>query len=261
MNNLNIGSFIYLIPTVFTAGNMFCGVYSIILSIRGEFVRSCWMIILGIVLDGIDGAIARTRKLVSKLGVELDSLSDFLTFSIAPAVLIWQMIAYHYGFRGIIMCFIYVFFSALRLARFNIKMMNEQQVKSVITSFDGLPTPAAAGVIASIVLLISVFSGETSISKRHITLFLTLVPWLLNLFPAIVLFLSILMISKLQYPKINNIKLTQKISIKLFSLLFILFLLIFSYPESSIFLIFSLYVLWGMIEYLLKISRIFKHHK
>ncbi|MCS7228190.1 MAG: CDP-diacylglycerol--serine O-phosphatidyltransferase, partial [Endomicrobia bacterium] len=201
-------TFLYLIPTVFTAANMFCGSYSIILSIRGEFVKSCWMIILGIIFDGIDGMLARKKQFVNRIGVELDSLADFLTFCIAPSVLLWQLLMYRYGLRGMVLCFIYIFFSAVRLAKFNIKMINGQYNKVMFT-FDGLPTPAAAGVIVSIVLLIVAFSGEgVDGSRRHVALFLSLVPWLLNLLPAIVLVLSLLMVSKLKYPKINNIKIT-----------------------------------------------------
>jgi len=258
---MNTSTFVYLIPTMFTAGNMFCGVYSIVLSIRGDFVRSCWMIFLGIILDGIDGILARSKNITSKIGIELDSLSDFLTFSISPAVLLWQMLVYNYGIRGVFLCFLYIFFSALRLAKFNIKTIDQPYKDNKNFVFDGLPTPAAAGVIVSMVLLISVFSGETTISKRHVTLFLTLVPWLLNFLPGIVLILCVLMISNIKYPKINNIKLTRKVSVKLFSMLFILILLIFSYPESSIFLIFSIYVLWGLVEYLLKISKVIKHNQ
>ncbi|MFN3551267.1 MAG: CDP-diacylglycerol--serine O-phosphatidyltransferase [Endomicrobiia bacterium] len=252
-----MNSFLYLFPTIFTVGNMFCGFWSIVLSIKGEFVKSSWLIILGILFDGIDGVIARAKKITNFLGLELDSLSDFVTFCISPMILIWQLVMYKYGFSGIVLCFLYIFFGAIRLARFNVVSYNKEDKIKPLQYIEGLPTPAAAGVIVSIVLLISVLTQETLI-KRHLTLLISFVPIILNFLPAIILILSMLMVTKLRYLKFNNIKLTQKVSFKLFSLILALILLIFAYPESSIFIIFSIYLLSGLVDYLLKMYKISK---
>ncbi|MCS7231415.1 MAG: CDP-diacylglycerol--serine O-phosphatidyltransferase [Elusimicrobiota bacterium] len=250
---------LYLFPTIFTAGNMFCGVLSIILSIKGNFTEAAWLIILGIIFDGLDGLIAREKKITSEVGMELDSFADFITFCISPAVLIWQLIMYRYKFPGVVVCFVYVFFGAIRLAKFNVVSYRQQGLP--IKSVEGLPTPAAAGVIVSVVLLFGALTSEGTLSKRYITFLITLIPWMLNFLPAIILFLAFLMITKIRYPKLNNFRLTQKVSFKLFSLILIVLLLFISYPESSAFIIFSIYILYGLVEYLFRSYKIFKERK
>ena len=245
---------VYLFPTIFTAANMFCGFWSIVLSIKGNFVKSAWLIVLGIIFDGIDGVIARSKNLCSILGAELDSLADLLTFCIAPIVLVWQLVGYRYGFPGIMVCFLYIFFGALRLAKFNFISFYRQQDEKILF-YEGLPTPAAAGIIVSIILLLSISSGWSGLTKKHITFLITLVPILENFLPAIILCLGLLMITKLRYPKINNISLTKKVSLKVFTIIIVATLLIFSYPESSIFLIFAVYVLYGIAEYFVRIYK------
>ncbi len=249
--NKKANTFVYLFPTFFTAANMFCGLYSILLSIKGNFIKAAWLIIFGIIFDGIDGAIARSKKIETLLGAELDSLADFITFCIAPIILLWQLIMYRFSIPGVVICFLYVLSSAIRLARFNVNIYNDEKNERK-TFINGLPTPASAGFIISLVFLIWITSNEPDVSKRHITFILTLVPWLLNVLPAIILILSILMITKIRYPKIN-VKLTQKTSLRFFILFVGIILLILAYPETSIFLIFAAYILWGLFEYLYKI--------
>jgi CDP-diacylglycerol--serine O-phosphatidyltransferase len=250
----------YLFPTIFTAANMFCGFWSIVLSIKGSFVRSAWLVVLGIIFDGVDGIIARAKNVSSVIGAELDSLADLLTFCVAPIVLVWQLVGYRYGFPGIMICFLYIFFGALRLAKFNFVTCYKQQNQK-ITFYEGLPTPAAAGIIVSIILLLSISSGESGLTKKHITFLLAIVPFLENILPAIILFLGLLMITKFRYPKVNNIKLTQKVSLKVLTIVIVTTLLIFSYPESSIFLIFAVYVLYGVTEYFIRIYKLKKLNK
>lgn len=253
-----MNSFLYLFPTIFTAGNMFCGFWSIVLSIKGEFVKSAWVIIFAMLFDGLDGVVARAKKITSFLGIELDSLSDIVSFCIAPMILIWQLVMYRYGFSGVVVCFLYIFFGAIRLARFNVVSYNREDKTKPPQYIEGLPTPAAAGVIVSIVLLVSLSTSELYLTKRHITLLISLVPIILNFLPAIILIISLLMVTKLRYLKFNNIKLNQKVSFKLFSLILGIILLLFAYPESSIFLIFSMYVLSGLVDYLIRMYKISK---
>ena len=138
------------------------------------------------------------------------------------------------------------------------KVNASQYKKEKPTSFiEGLPTPASAGVIVSIVLLISL-TAEMQISKRHITLLISISPLILNFIPGIILLLSILMVTKLRYLKFNNIRLTKKVSFRFFSLVLVAILLIFAYPESSIFVIFSMYVLSGLLDYMIHMYKVSK---
>lgn len=255
-NKIALSQSLYLFPMIFTAGNMFCGVLSIILSIKGEFTKAAWLILFGIIFDGIDGLIARMQKLTSSIGVELDSLADFTTFCVAPIILIWQLVMYRYRLPGVIVCFIYIFFGAMRLARFN--SLTYFSKESVSRFIEGLPTPAAAGIIASVVLLFGFLNPDVSVSRRHITFLVAVLPWILNFLPGIILLLAFLMITKIRYPKVNNFRLTQRVSFKLFSLILVGLLLLIAYPESSIFIVFSIYLLYGLVEYLVRKYRIFR---
>lgn len=253
-----MSSFLYLFPTIFTATNMFCGFWSVVLSIKGDFIKASWLIIFGIILDGLDGIVARAKKITSFLGIELDSLADIISFCIAPIILVWQLIMYKYGFGGIVICFLYVFFGAVRLARFNVVAYSKEDKVKPFPYIEGLPTPAAAGVIVSIVFLVSASSSDYYLTKRHMTLLVSLMPTILNFLPAIILVLSILMVTKFRYLKFNNIKLNQRVSFRLFSLILVVILLLFAYPETSIFLIFATYVLSGLVDYLLRMYKISK---
>jgi CDP-diacylglycerol--serine O-phosphatidyltransferase len=162
---------------------------------------------------------------------------------------------YKYSFSGVVICFLYIFFGAVRLARFNISQYKKEKPTNFI---EGLPTPASAGVIVSIVLLISL-TTEMPISKRHITLLISISPLILNFLPGIILLLSILMVTKLRYLKFNNIKLTKKVSFRFFSLVLVAILLILAYPESSIFIIFSVYVLSGLLDYMVQMYKVSKN--
>lgn len=137
---------IYLLPTLFTVGNLFCGYSSVIVASRGEFGRAALLIMIAGVLDGLDGRLARLTGTTSEFGIEFDSLADIVSFGIAPAVL-----AYHWGLQpfgrfGWLVAFLFVVCAAMRLARFNIR-----STRSDKRFFAGLPSPAAAGTLAAVV--------------------------------------------------------------------------------------------------------------
>jgi len=135
----------HLVPNAVTLGNMFCGFLAIIYATSGRFEKASLAIALAILLDGLDGRVARKLQATSKFGVEFDSFSDLVSFGVAPAILI-----YNWCFKlpadewGVFVTFVYALCAAARLARFNI-------ADSSLTSFTGLPTPGAACVIAALV--------------------------------------------------------------------------------------------------------------
>mgnify|MGYP000287416567 CR=1 FL=1 len=143
----------YLIPNAVTLGNMFCGFLTIIYAASGRYEKATIAIAIAILLDGLDGRLARRFNATSKFGVEFDSFSDFISFGIAPAFLIycWCFRALADEF-GVIVTFIFALASASRLARFNVaENLPEETVSEPLTTsnFQGLPTPAAAGVIVA----------------------------------------------------------------------------------------------------------------
>ncbi len=140
---------IYLLPNLLTTGSLFAGFYAIIAAIQMDFWWASLAILISIVFDGLDGAVARLTKSSSPFGLQYDSLCDFAAFGVAPAILIYNWALAPFGRIGWLAVFIFVACSALRLARFNVFT----QTLGPTADFRGLPTPAAAGVLASWIFL------------------------------------------------------------------------------------------------------------
>ena len=137
----------YLVPNLFTIGNIFCGFLAIIYSSQGRFEPAVIAIFIGLILDGLDGRVARKLQAESSFGVQIDSLSDLVTFGVAPAFMAYHWYFFQYADQfGVLICFIYVVCAAARLARFNV-------TKDTGHDFSGLPTPAAAALIVSTINL------------------------------------------------------------------------------------------------------------
>jgi CDP-diacylglycerol--serine O-phosphatidyltransferase len=136
---------IYLLPTSFTTGNLCCGFFSLIESSRGHYEIAALLIIAAGVLDGLDGRIARLTGTTSEFGVEFDSMADISSFGIAPAFMAYEWALQPFHRVGWLIAFLFVACAATRLARFNI-----QHGSSDKRFFAGLPSPAAAGVVASV---------------------------------------------------------------------------------------------------------------
>jgi CDP-diacylglycerol--serine O-phosphatidyltransferase len=137
---------VYLLPSMFTMANMFCGYACIVYSMRGEFALAAPFIGYAIVLDMLDGRIARMTGTSSAFGVEFDSLADVISFGVAPAILSFRWGLEPLGRLGWAAGFLFVAAAAVRLARFNIQAGTQDK-----RYFVGLPSPAAAGVLASTV--------------------------------------------------------------------------------------------------------------
>jgi len=135
----------HAIPNAVTVGNMFCGFLAIMYASTGRFEKAVIAILIAILLDGLDGRVARRLNATSKFGIEFDSLSDLVSFGVAPAVMM-----YHWAFHqladefGVALTFFYALCAACRLARFNVSAEN-------LKSFTGMPTPGAAAFIVSVI--------------------------------------------------------------------------------------------------------------
>jgi CDP-diacylglycerol--serine O-phosphatidyltransferase len=136
---------IYLLPTMFTTGNLCCGFFSLIASAREQYEMAAILIIVAGVLDGLDGRIARMTGTTSEFGVEYDSLADIASFGIAPAFLAFEWALAPFHRVGWLVAFLFVACAATRLARFNIQHGTADK-----RFFAGLPSPAAAGMVATV---------------------------------------------------------------------------------------------------------------
>ncbi len=175
---------IVILPSAFTSGNLFFGVWSIIESSRGNFLVAAWFVIAAAVLDLLDGRVARMSRTGSAFGAELDSLVDIVSFGLAPAMLL-----YFWRFRGgewgWLLSFIYILAAALRLARFNV--LQAGQAKS---HFIGLSSPAAGITLASAYTF-----TQTPLFREYLGF--VPVPQLIVLLTIV---LSLLMVSQVPYP-------------------------------------------------------------
>jgi CDP-diacylglycerol--serine O-phosphatidyltransferase len=218
---------VYLIPSLFTAGNLICGFFSIISTFNGDYLRATYFIILANVLDGLDGYAARLTRSTSQFGVEFDSLADVVSFGVAPAILVYFWALVPWQTWGWLAASTFVVCGALRLSRFNV-----QSVGPAKGHFVGLPIPAAAEMIASIVVMYYFLGGEGSPSK-HITLLL------------VIYGLAVLMISGFPYFSLKNRDLRKRHPFWMLVSGVILITLVIAEPQIMFFMIFLLYTLSG----------------
>jgi CDP-diacylglycerol--serine O-phosphatidyltransferase len=139
---------IYILPNLFTTGNLFCGFWAIISIFQERFFYAAIAILLAAVFDVLDGKVARLSGATSKFGIQYDSLADLVSFGIAPALLAFSWALREYGKFGWLAAFLFVACGALRLARFNVQTSSGE-----VKYFKGLPIPAAASMIALTILL------------------------------------------------------------------------------------------------------------
>lgn len=234
-------------PSLFTVGNMACGFYSLLAVHRGEFVSAATAIIVGMAFDALDGRVARLVHGESTFGIEFDSLSDFLTFGIAPAHMMYGFILKDYGAWGYPIAFFYAMCGALRLARFNAVAHDSGGSK---THFTGLPIPGGAGFLASFVLLYQII--EEGRPAHTWKLLMDQIPGLYALAPAMVLVMGLLMISTIPYPAFKQANALQPRSVKVLLFAVIGGFLLFYYPTNVIFLIFWSYALLGPVGWVVK---------
>ncbi len=135
---------IIILPSAFTLGNLFFGLYAIVAAARGDFMWAAWFIVFAAILDMLDGRIARFTRTGSRFGAELDSLVDAISFGVAPAFVLYHLFLADQAW-GWILSFIYVAAAVVRLARFNVEQGGEAK-----RAFHGLPSPTAGMILATI---------------------------------------------------------------------------------------------------------------
>jgi len=218
---------VYLIPSLFTAGNLMCGFFSIIATFRGDYVNAALLILLANVFDGIDGYAARLTRTTSQFGVEFDSLADVVSFGVAPAVLVYLWALMPWDTWGWLAACTYVVCGALRLSRFNVQALGVSK-----SHFVGLPIPAAAQMITSTVILYYFLGGEGA-PNRHLTLLL------------VIYGLAVLMVSNIPYLSLKNTDVKKRHPIWMLVSGFILITLIIAQKQIMFFTIVLLYTLSG----------------
>jgi len=227
-----------IIPHMFTVGNLALGIIAILMAFHGEPLTASFLVILAMLADGLDGRIARALNVQSEFGKELDSLSDVISFGVAPAFVAFVTAFGEFGAAGWIAAVLFPVCGALRLARFNVKPATPGY-------FIGLPIPAAGGVLCTLALFVP------------------------DLDPVVLLvacvLLSFLMISNIHYPNFKRITL-PKVYIWLTPIVIIIAVLVVAFiPGMTRFVLVPLvlYALWGLKKNLNTaiISRVRKHRR
>lgn len=223
---------LFILPNLFTAGSIFLGVLSVIAASKGNFETACWLILVSMILDGLDGRVARLTHTSSKFGVEFDSLADVVAFGVAPAMLLYFYIGVDYGRIGMSVPAIFVILGAVRLARFNITTSSEPNF------FIGLPIPSAAVVVMLWVLI----DLEYGLIKANGFEYAMLGGSFL---------VSLLMVSNIRYPSFKKMRWDFKSFIAAILLLGI----IYANPQETLCAIMSGYVLYGIVRWIVIVVR------
>ena len=221
---------IYLLPSILTTFGMFAGFYSIIASINGDFTLAAISIMVAMLWDALDGRVARLTNTQSDFGAQYDSLADLVSFGVAPALLVYEWSLSDLGRIGWLAAFIFLACAALRLARFNTQVgISDKRY------FQGLPSPAAAGVIASMIWLkfwkFEYFDfGIVSLSY-YIGVGITIV-------------CALLMVSNVRYYSFKELD-SKKASFRFLLAIVLSLILLLSKPNIFLFTGFFLYMLSG----------------
>lgn len=216
----------YILPNIFTAASCFMGIISIFASSRGDFEKAAIYIVFSLILDTLDGRVARLTNTQSKFGAEFDSLADVVAFGVAPTVLFFYAIGFEYSKFGALVAALYVVFGAIRLARFNI-------ANAEPSVFIGIPIPTAAVVSMSWTLLFIEYD------------FLQKLTFLVVIIHAVI---GLLMVSNIRYPSFKKVDFKKTNIFKIFILLIFLLSLLYIIPIESAAIISSAYVFYGILR-------------
>jgi CDP-diacylglycerol--serine O-phosphatidyltransferase len=221
----------YVIPNFFTTLNMACGFFAILSAFRGNFYIACIFVMVGAIFDLVDGRIARWMGVQSSFGEQLDSLSDLITFALAPSLIFYQKFLVNSGRVGMVSCFIYLACGAFRLARFN---ANVGKVNP--NFFQGLPSPAGALAIVGFVLFQIEFPFFEELPK---------------LYAIYIIIYALLMISTVPFPAFKQTGWVVKNRQKFLALCLMTILSILVYEEVMVFVAITIYVFGSVIYFFL----------
>jgi len=240
---------VYLLPNLMTAGNLFCGFMAILQIIEGtllpmkseqwfdRYEMSLKFILAAFIFDMLDGRLARLGGRESAFGREFDSLADVVSFGLAPALLVLKIILADFredlSWIAWLVAFVYLLAGAMRLARFNI--VTSQPQVSPNKDFVGFPIPAAAGLVASItLLLLTIYEHEKEPGRWK------------HLLPILLLFLSFMMYSRITYPSFKSIDWRAKKSIPQILVIFVLLFVLVKTWRYSLAFVFLAYFVYGL---------------
>lgn len=228
---------IYLLPNLFTTAALFCGFYAIVAAIQDRYEPAAIALFVAMIMDGMDGRVARLTHTTSDFGVQYDSLSDLVSFGLAPALVVYQWSLAAWGKPGWLAAFIYAAATALRLARFNTQSGSADK-----RFFQGLPSPAAAAVIAGMVW----FGDFLMLRDQAGIVFMT--------FPLTVL-AGLLMVSNIRYHSFKELDLHGRVPFVAVLVAVLILVLIAIEPSLILFAMALIYAASGPVMTLVALHR------
>ena len=232
MNDSNNRKGIYILPSLFTTAGLFFGFYAIIFASKGVFDKAAVGILIAMIMDGLDGRVARLTNTASQFGKEYDSLVDLIAFGLAPGLVVYFWSLQYLGKTGWLISFIFTAATALRLARFNTGDADEKRY------FIGLPSPAAAAFVTFWVWSMH----EFEIQGSSISIISGL----------IVFFAALMMVSNIKYRSFKDFDAKSRVPFIVLIGLVMIFSLIFFDPPRVLFLMSAVYALSGPLSWLLR---------
>jgi CDP-diacylglycerol---serine O-phosphatidyltransferase len=227
---------IYLLPNLFTTGVLFCGFFAIVQAMQGRFDVGCIAIFVAMVLDGMDGRVARWTNTQSEFGAQYDSIADMVAFGAAPALIAYTWVLKDFGTAGWIGAFIYCAGTGIRLARFNANI-------AVIDKryFQGLPSPSGAAVMAGFIWVMVDFFQITP--REHY--------WLAPLTWIVAVYAGVTMVSNVPFWSFKEVNWKKRVPLWVILALVIAISIVASSPSLVLFGVFmaygfSGYVMWAM---------------
>ena len=229
---------IYLLPNLFTTAALFCGFYAVVASINSKFEVAAIAIFIAMLLDGVDGRVARLTNTQSDFGAEFDSLADMVSFGLAPALVVYLWALSSFGKIGWVVSFVYVACAALRLARFN-----TQATQADKNYFQGLASPSAAAIVAGLIWNGSWLQEYLSQSALNMT--------------ALVLTFSagLLMVSNVRYHSFKGINWRTKVPFATILMIVLVLVFVPAAPEQLLFIGFFIYALSGPVYTLVQLRQ------
>ncbi len=223
------GRGIYLLPNLFTTAALFSGFYAVLAAMNGQFEKASVAIFIAMILDGLDGRVARLTHTQTAFGAEYDSLSDMVAFGLAPALVMYEWALSSLGKPGWMAAFVYTAGAALRLARFNARLdVSDSHY------FQGLPSPSAAAIVAA-----SVWLGvDNGIHGDRVAAFAGLLTGGCGL----------LMVSNVRYNSFKHIDIKGKVPFFVIVAIALVFAVVLVQPPLVLFSLFALYALSGLVS-------------
>ncbi len=231
---------VYLLPSILTLGNLFCGFYALIAVYNDEYMTAAIAILLAEVFDGLDGAVARMTGATSELGIQLDSLADLVSFGVAPGLLAYVFALKPFGWMGGLAAFAFAACGAFRLARFNIQTHVVDK-----RYFVGLPIPAAAAVVATFVLFMRESSAVVVYGRELVPPQATAAGVLLGVYG-----LGFLMVSRIRYRSLKGLEMRKRRPSTILTTLLLVLVIVASNPILFLFVFFALYAFSGIVRML-----------